>query len=80
MFKVLGWIFVLAGIGMCLSILFIGPGVGTLLTGGIFLCIHKYLHRDDGRYHEATEYMPPLPPPSPRRDDSSRVANSMFGR
>ncbi len=43
MFKVFGWIAIVLGIILCLTIIMIPAGGTLVLFGGIFLCIHKYL-------------------------------------
>jgi hypothetical protein len=44
MFKLFGCLLTLLGILLCITILFFIPGIWCILFGGIFLCIHKYLH------------------------------------
>lgn len=58
----------------------VAGGLSLIFVGGIFLCIHKYLHRDDGRSYDAPRYYAPLPPPSAELPREPRVSNSMFGR
>ncbi len=55
-------------------------GIPMCLTAGVFLCIHKYLHKDDGRSYEVPRYSAPLPPPTAERHPEPRISNSTFGR
>lgn len=88
MLRILGWLFICLGVLMCFSIILFVPGLTTIGTGAILLCVSKYLrarvyqedYSDAAPTREANRDRPSLRQPSRHDGDSGHVANSAFGR